>query len=166
MKTLVIIDMQRNLLQPALERDECTVLSVIKNITDLMHEFKYHEWPIMLVEFVQYNTPIIHQLMDVIANYKCREFVKKDQVDGSDAVLFWQRYWKWPTNFTVCGIYGESCVNETVNGIICKEPKSFIEIMTDAVYPDYNNYNINQDKYDRQVKLVRHIEWDKDGYIH
>lgn len=165
MKTLVIIDMQRNLLQPALERDESAVMSVIKNISNLMYEFKYQGWPIMMVEFVQYNTPIIRQLMDVIADYKCRQMVKKDQVDGSDAILFWQKYWKWPTNFTICGIYGEECVAETVNGLIVREPKARIEVMVDAIYPGYHDWGINKDLHDKQVRLVKQGDWNVNTFV-
>lgn len=167
MKTLVVIDMQRNLLQPALERDECVVRSVISNIADLICEFKYHQWPIIMVQFIQYNSVIIPELLGILKNYKCWQLASKNQVDGSTTVLSWQRYWKWPTNFTVCGIYGEECVAETVSGIIVKEPKSRVEVMVDAIYPDYDGLfdGVNKEKHDKQMRLVTQGEWNGATFV-
>lgn len=157
MKTLVVIDMQKRLL-PVL-KDETIVPSIVKNITDLMHEFKFQQWPIMMVQFVQYDTPIIPELLSIVKNYNCWQLVNKDKVDGSDAVLSQLRYWKWPTNFVVSGIYGDECVAETVNGLIYKEPKARVEVMIDAIYAEYHTWGANKDLHDKQVRLVKQEDW-------
>lgn len=165
MKTLVIIDMQKSLLAPSLQTNPNEIASLVKNIADLMHEFKYQQWPIMMVRFVQYDTPIIPELLDIVKDYNCGILVNKDKVDGSDAVLYWQRYWKWPTNFTVSGIYGEECVAETVSGLIIKEPKANVEVMIDAVYPGYHDWGVNREKHDKQVRLVKQGDWNVNAFV-
>ena len=159
MKTLVVIDMQRGLLAPSMKTNPDKIASLVKNIADLTHEFKYRSWPIMMLEFVQYDTPIILELLSIVKNYNCWQLVKKDRVDGSSAILSWQKYWKWPTNFTICGIYGGACIAETVNGLIVKEPKSRVEVMVGAIYPGYHDWGINKDLHDKQVRLVKQRDW-------
>ncbi|KKN01193.1 hypothetical protein LCGC14_1130340 [marine sediment metagenome] len=149
MKTLVVIDLQKGLLAPSLLANPTGIASLVKNIADLMREFKYRQWPIVMVEFVQYDTPIIPELLDIVKDYKCWQLVKKGGVDGSDAILSQLRRWEWPLNFCICGIYGSECVAETVNGLIVKEPKARVEIMVDAVYPEYHTWGVNKDLHDK-----------------
>lgn len=165
MKTLVVIDIQKSLIQRSLQDNEIDVLSVIRSITDLVYEFKYRKWPIMMVQFIQYDTPIIPELLSIVKNYNCWQLVNKDRVDGSGAILSKQRYWQWPTNFTVCGIYGEECVAETVNGLIVKEPKARVEVMVDAIYPGYHSWGINKDLHDKQVRLVKQGDWNVNTFV-
>lgn len=165
MKTLVVIDMQIGLLAPSIKTNPIGIASVVKNISDLMYEFKYQQWPIMMVQFVQYETPIISELISIVKNYNCWQLVNKDRVDGSDAVLSKQQYWKWPTNFTVCGIYGDECVAETVNGIIHKEPNAHVEVMIEAIYPNYNTWGISKDLHAKQTKIVKQGDWNVNTFV-
>lgn len=158
--------MQIGLLTHSLRANPVGIASLIKNIADLMHEFKYQRWPIMMVRFIQYDTPIVSELLDIVKDYRCYQIVHKDMVDGSRPILSQQKYWGWPLNFSVCGIYGSECVAETVNGIVYKEPKARVEVMVDAIYPEYHSWGINKNLHDKQVRLVKHAEWSKDKYIH
>jgi len=145
MKTLILIDFQSYYLLgvPEEKRKE-----LIENVTKISRVFMVNNWPIIVVYFdSSYNDNYIIQEMEDILKYENAIFVTKHRCDGSEQILDQIDLHKWPLNVVVCGVYGNECVQETVNGLAERDRKIQINVLEDCIWP--NSLAIDPDNEDK-----------------
>ena len=62
----------------------------------------------------------------------------KSETDGGKEILeCLYNHNKWSRNLVVCGIYGDCCVSDTVAGLYDNSNIVEVDIVSDAIIPDY-----------------------------
>jgi len=148
-RTLVIVDMQSGFMGTSGNEHD-----VVAPICTLIRHAQSHNWGIIVVEFDDQGDTD-DQILDALTGYEYWTTVTKDDMDGSTEVLgAINSFPKWSTDFVVCGIYGPECVAATVDGILSKCLLSEVDVVEDAVYPDYCPYS-PVDESDEDDYLLR-----------
>lgn len=141
-KTLVIIDMQPDFIG---EYNQDLILT----ICTLIRHAKQNEWPIILVEFSGYGYTV-EPIREAISDYPCCETILKSNQDGGQEILDCiHSHPAWPLDLLVCGIFGDECVAETVCGLFNNSDIIEVDVITDAVYPNYCSMS-EPDEYGQQ----------------
>lgn len=129
-KTLVIIDMQSGFM----DEDE---YDIVPAICRLIRHAKHNKWAIIVVEF-SYNGNTNCDVVETIGDYPHFVTVMKKQCNGGREVInCLNSHPAWSLNLLVCGVYGPECVAETVCGIFDASDLVGVDVVTDAVYPNY-----------------------------
>lgn len=129
-KTLVIIDMQSGFM----DEDE---YDIVPAICRLIRHAKHNEWPIIVVEFSD-NGDTNSDILAAIYNYPHFVTVMKGQCDGGrDVIECIENHPAWSLNILICGIYGPECVANTVCGLFEASDLVEVDVVTDAICPDY-----------------------------
>ncbi len=147
-RTLVIIDMQKSFIN----EDE---LEIIPNIILLIEHAMAKGWAIIIVEFKciyslygEGNTD--KALTEILGKYPHQETLTKYGCDGSKEILRCiESQSAWSLNLLVCGIYGDECVPETVAGLFDRSDLVEVDVVTDAICPEYMSSS-EPDDYDQQ----------------
>lgn len=145
MKTLILIDFQSFYIGevPEEKRKE-----LINNVTKISRVFMANNWPIIIVYFAStYDDNNLIKEMRNILEYKNAVLVTKTRCDGSEQILDQIDLHKWPLNVIVCGVYGDECVSETVNGLAERDRKIQINVLEDCIWP--NKLAIDPDNEDK-----------------
>jgi len=145
MKTLILVDFQNHYLStiPEEKRKE-----LIKNVIRISKVFEINNWPIIIVYFdSSYNDNYLIEEMRDILEYKNAVLVTKHRCDGSEQILDQIDLREWPLNVVVCGVYGNECVQETVNGLAERDRKIQINVLEDCIWP--NSLAIDPDNEDK-----------------
>jgi nicotinamidase-related amidase len=134
MKTLILIDFQTHYCSQMGDEKR---KELIENVTRISKVFMVNNWPIIVVYFdSSYNDNYIIQEMEDILKYENSIFVTKTRCDGSEQILDQIDLHRWPLNVIVCGVYGNECVQETVNGLAERDKDISITILKDCIWPD------------------------------
>lgn len=154
-KTLVIIDMQSEFLgvcqwyQPTC----CLIDDIVPTICSLVRHAKNNGWAIIVVEFRDHGETdrAIH---NSLVGYSHWATVYKKGMDGGKQVVDCiNKHPSWPLNILVCGLYGPQCVASTVSGMLDFSALIEIDVVTDAVYPDYRSYNTKEKQREREITV-------------
>jgi nicotinamidase-related amidase len=136
MKTLILIDFQNYYMTQVPEKER---RKIIENTTRLARVFMTNDWPIIVVMyedvFDDVNNDIVPEMKDILL-YKNSVLVRKNRPDGSEQVLDQIDFHKWPLNVVVCGVFGDECLQETVNGLLERDRQIEIEVLKDCMWPD------------------------------
>jgi len=145
MKTLILIDFQSYYLSgmPEEKRKE-----LIENVTKISRVFMANNWPIIVVYFDSSfeDNYLIEEMLNIL-EYKKSVLVTKNRCDGSEQILDQIDFHNWPLNVVVCGVFGNECVSETVNGLAERDRKISITILKDCIWP--NGVAIDPDNEDK-----------------
>ncbi len=142
-RTLVIIDMQERF--DALG-EEC---DIIPAICDLVRYAKEKKWAILIVEYAG-NGSTQSDILDTIDGYyHCSTVEKNNNNGGHEIIDCLNAKRTWSFDLVVCGIYGDFCVPATVAGLFECSDLVEVDVVTDAVYPDYYSESL-PDEYDQQ----------------
>lgn len=134
MKTLILIDFQTYYLKGMLKEERKELIENVKRISKV---FMVNNYPIMVVYFDSSfeDNYLIQEMLDIL-EYKNSVLVTKQRCDGSEQILDQIDLRKWPLNVVVCGVYGNECVQETVNGLAERDRKISITILKDCIWPE------------------------------
>lgn len=150
-KILVIVDMQTKF--PA-AKHRGTIDGCKKEITAAIAG----NIPIFILELKSDNDfgPTLPELTDMLKGYENAHIVIKQQNDGSYVLRkkFHDMELQPEFQFIVCGINTEACVYETIDGLLCKFPKSKATIDRNAVNGNHNQHE--QFGYLRFLEFMEH----------
>lgn len=123
--TLVVVDMQPDF-EAAFNPD--VVIGVAKQIMLAKHK----KWPVILLEYAGCSRT--HQgFSDLLSGYPRRARISKSDDDGSYEVVRALERREFPfKNLRVCGVNTDACVWSTVDGLLKRLPKSYLEVVKDA----------------------------------
>lgn len=150
MKTLILIDFQTYYLSEISEEKR---KELIENVIRISKVFMVINWPIIIVYFDSNfeDNCLIKEMLDIL-KYKNSVLVEKRRCDGSEQILDQIDLHEWPLDVVVCGVYGNECVQETVNGLAERDRKIQINVLEDCIWP--NSLAIDPDNEDKIT--VRH----------
>lgn len=145
MKTLILIDFQQHYMQEVPEEKRKIL---IENVMRISRVFQVNNWPIVVVYFDSSfgDNYLIKEMIDIL-EYENSVLVTKYRCDGSEQILDQIDLHEWPLNVVVCGVYGNECVQETVNGLAERDRKIQINVLEDCIWP--NSLSIETDYEDR-----------------
>lgn len=147
MKTLILIDFQEFYCEQANHKRK----ELIENVVKISRVFMANNWPIIIVYFEgAYDRKDLIKEMEDILEYKRSVLVKKTRCDGSEQILDQIDLHEWPLNVVVCGVYGNECVQETVNGLAERDRKIQISVLEDCIWP--NSLSIETD-YENRIDI-------------
>lgn len=130
-QTLVIIDMQDGFMN---SDDENEIIPAILSLIRLAIQNSY---AIIIVEFDKCGDTN-YDIIKEVRGYPHRATVIKYDRDGSKKIIdCLDDHPKWSRSLLVCGIYGPECVSETVAGLFDNCDIVEIDVVGDAVVPDY-----------------------------
>ena len=136
MKTLILIDLQNYYMTQVPEKER---RKIIKNATRLARVFMTNAWPIIVVMyegvFDDVDNDIIQEMKDILL-YKNSVLVGKNRPDGSEQILDQIDLHRWPLHIIACGVFGDECLQETVNGLLERDRQIEIEVIKDCMWPD------------------------------
>lgn len=148
-KTLVIIDMQDDFM------DENEFI-IVPAICELICHAKRNNWGIIVVEYHGYGETHEQICHSLFGYQKCRTVYKGD-CDGSYEILsLINNCPGWSQNLLICGIYGPECVAQTVEGLLLDKNHGEIDVVMDAIFPDYLPYD-TQEEVAGQTKVSQII---------
>lgn len=134
-QTLIIIDMQVEFMACG-RGDE---YEIIPAIVTLIRYAKENKWPVIVVEYIGYERTD-DLILEALCGYPHQETVFKDENDGGLEVMnCLDEHPAWPLNLLVCGICGNECVAETVSGLFEASSLIEVDVITDAIIPDYSS---------------------------
>lgn len=157
MMTLICVDLQTYYMSQVPEEQSRIV---IENTVRISRVFMANGWPIIVVMyegvFDDCGNDTIEEMQDILS-YRNAVLVKKRRPDGSEQILDQIDCHKWPLNVVVCGVFGDECVQETVNGLLERDRRIEVSVLKDCIWP--NRMAIEEDNEDRvsilnQSKLV------------
>lgn len=133
-RTLVIIDMQ----DLFINEDE---MEIIPNIITLIKHAMENKWAIIVVEY-DWSGATNVKITQALGEYLHQETVVKHNCDGGKEIIDCiESRPTWSTNLLVCGVYGPECVAQTVAGLIERSDVVEIDVVIDAVCPEYKSCN-------------------------
>jgi hypothetical protein len=113
--------------------EKCIVPAICK----LIQHAKQNEWPVIVVEFTacgETNASIV----EALSGYTHKETVSKSIGDGGPEIIKCiEKHQTWSLDLLVCVLYGNECVSDTVAGLFETSDLVEVDVVTDAVYPDY-----------------------------
>ena len=138
-KTLVIVDMQEKFMHAE------ETYEIIPNICFLVEHAIYNNWPIIVVEYNGWGDTNL-DIRETIGEYPHQKTIIKNDCDGGQKVIDYINNTLWPLNFVVCGIFGDMCVPLTVIGLFNNSNLVEVDVVTDAIYPEYSSSSRRQEK--------------------
>lgn len=132
-RTLVVVDMQDHFL------DRCMCEDLVPVICGLIQHARQNKWAIILLQYEHTGCRPIHQkILESVKDYPHTDTVAKYTGDGGEQVLDCiNEHPSWPLSIVVCGVYGGDCVSDTVAGLLDLSDLVEIDVVTDAVHPNY-----------------------------
>jgi len=128
--TLVIVDMQHEFLSWFIEK---TRNRLVENTCNFVALAMRDDAPIILVEYGGCGQT--HgAIYETIEDYLVQETVTKYTADGSQEIIEAIESHNWPKKLLVCGIYGNECVFDTVDGL---RNKYDVSILPEAIEPPF-----------------------------
>lgn len=148
MKTLILIDFQQYYM---LQVPEPQRKKLINNTIRISKVFIINNWPIIVVQFIDCgelleDDALIQEMQDILS-YENSILVTKQRCDGSEQILDQIDLHGWSLNVIVCGVFGDECVQESVNGLAERDRKIQINVLEDCIWP--NSLSIETDYEDR-----------------
>jgi len=144
-QTLVIIDMQELFIEADEEK-------IIPNIIAMIRHAIAKKWAIIVVEYSG-SGETDQEITQALRGYPHKDTVTKHDCDGGRQVIACiESHPAWSTNLLVCGVYGPNCVAATVRGLFENSDVVEIDVVRDAVCPEYASYG-GQLQFEKLVTL-------------
>lgn len=148
-KTLVIIDMQEVFIRQSKHDLDLTSL-----ICELIRHARQQRWAIILVEYDSFDSTV-KEIIEALKDYPYQETVIKSCNDGGEKIIECIRNKKtWSLDLMVCGLYGDQCVAETVQGLFDNSNEVLVDVVADAVWPPYSSSSKKNEQGQQQEREV------------